>query len=395
MEIVKIPTDQIKMYGKNAKQHSEAQIEHLKSSIERFGAVDPIGVWGDQNIIVEGHGRYQVLKEMGRAEIECIRLDHLTEDEAKAYRLAHNQINLETGFDFNMLKEELEELDDFPMADFGFNDPKFGTSLAEAVEDDFEVELPEEAKTKTGDVWQMGRHRLICGDSTSWQDTQTLMDGQQVDLVITDPPYNVAIQGHTKDALTIQNDNMSDEEFRKFLTNCFTNVNLTLKAGGSFYIFHAGSTSYEFIGACKDTGWQIRQILVWVKNSMVLGRQSYQNRHEPCLFGWREGAAHIWNSDRKQTTVLEFDRPSRNAEHPTMKPVKLFDYLIQNSTRAGDIVFDPFAGSGTTLIACEQNSRAARCIEIDEKYCDVIINRWEQLTGEKAELVNKETLSCP
>lgn len=208
--------------------------------------------------------------------------------------------------------------------------------------------------------------------------------GGIADLWLTDPPYNVAYQGKTKDALTIQNDEMDDESFRRFLVSAYSAADSVLKEGAAFYIWHADSEGFNFRGACRDVGWKVRECLIWSKNTFVLGRQDYQWQHEPCLYGWKDGAAHNWYSDRSQTTILEFDRPNRNAEHPTMKPVGLFQYLIGNSTKRGDIVLDSFGGSGTTLIACEQTGRSARILELDPCYCDVIIERWQNLTGQRA-----------
>ena len=207
-------------------------------------------------------------------------------------------------------------------------------------------------------------------------------------MLITDPPYNVAYEGGTKDKLTIKNDNMESEQFRAFLTSAFYAADTVMKNGAVFYIWHADSEGYNFRGACKDVEWKVRQCLIWNKNSMVLGRQDYQWKHEPCLYGWKGGASHLWASDRKQTTILEFEKPLRNSEHPTMKPIALFDYQIKNNTKQEDTVLDLFAGSGTTLIACEQNGRISFNMELDPKYVDVIIDRWENFTGRKAVLVN-------
>lgn len=216
--------------------------------------------------------------------------------------------------------------------------------------------------------------------------SQNYWGGVQADLYLTDPPYNVDYTGGTKDALKIENDKMSSEEFRQFLRDSFTAAKLNMKAGAAFYIWYAGLEAPNFQGACVDVNWTVREVLIWVKNTFALGRQDYQWQHEPCLYGWNEGS-HSWYSDRKQTTVLNFDKPARNGEHPTMKPVPLFDYLIKNSSKAGDIVLDSFGGSGTTIIACEQNKRKGYCMELDPKYVDVIIERWENLTGEKAKLL--------
>ena len=253
-----------------------------------------------------------------------------------------------------------------------------------------EVDETQPPVTKLGDVWKLGRHRLMCGDSTSTECAQKLMGGLQADLLLTDPPYGVDYTGKTKDALKIENDAKSDDDFIAFLRSAFEAADSVMKAGAVFYIWHAILKTYAFESACQMTGWEVRQVLIWVKNAMVMGRQDYQWKHEPCLYGWKSGAGHLWASDRKQTTVLEFDRPTKNKEHPTMKPVALFDYQIKNNTKGGDIVLDLFAGSGTTVIACEQNGRTAYMMEYDPRYCDVIVKRWENLTGEKAVLGNDD-----
>ena len=229
---------------------------------------------------------------------------------------------------------------------------------------------------------------MMCGDSTNDRDVDALMDGKLADMYLTDPPYNVDYTGKTKDALKIENDTMGDDAYREFLVKAFTCAREAMKAGAVFYIWHADSEGYNVRFACRAAEMQVRQCLVWRKHSLVLGRQDYQWQHEPCLYGWKDGAAHLWAADRKQTTVLDFDRPTKSKEHPTMKPVKLFDYQIQNNTKGQDIVYDGFAGSGTTVVACEQNGRIACCMEYDPKYCDVIIKRWEALTGETATLVS-------
>lgn len=251
-------------------------------------------------------------------------------------------------------------------------------------QDDEVPEPPKDPKSKFGDLWILGDHRLLCGDSTAQESVIQLLGDEKASMWLTDPPYNVAYTGKTKDSLTIQNDEMDDESFRRFLVSAYSAANFGLKDGASFYIWHADSEGFNFRAACREVGWKVRECLVWVKNSMVLGRQDYQWRHEPCLYGWKEGAPHSWFSDRCQTTVLEFDKPQRNGEHPTMKPVELFRYLIGNSTRKRDIVLDSFGGSGTTLIACEESGRRARLIELDPVYCDVIVSRWQNITGQKA-----------
>lgn len=255
-----------------------------------------------------------------------------------------------------------------------------------------EVDVPDvtETRCKKGDIWKLGEHRLMCGDSTVLTEVEKLMDGEQADLLLTDPPYNVNYEGKTKDKLKIQNDKMGDDTFREFLSNAFKAADSVMKPGASFYIWHADSEGYNFRGACIDAGWTVRQCLIWNKNTIVLGRQDYHWKHEPCLYGWKDGAGHLWASDRKQSTVIDYDKPARSAEHPTMKPVGLFDYCIQNNTKGADIVLDLFGGSGTTMIAAEQDGRKARLMELDPHYCDVILTRWESLTGNKAELICEE-----
>lgn len=226
----------------------------------------------------------------------------------------------------------------------------------------------------------------MCGDSTNIDDLEKLCENQLVDMWLTDPPYNVSYVGKTKDALTIQNDSMDNDDFRQFLRDCYSAANIVMKGGAVFYIWHADSEGYNFRGAAFDVGWQVRQCLIWNKNAFVMGRQDYHWKHEPCLYGWKDGAGHLWASDRKQSTVINFDRPMRNSEHPTMKPVELFEYCMLNNTKGQDLVLDSFGGSGTTLIAAEKNNRIARIMELDPKYCDVIVNRWQTMTGKKAKL---------
>ena len=247
-------------------------------------------------------------------------------------------------------------------------------------------EVQEAVVTREGDVWLLGRHRLMCGDSTDAGSVALLMAGEKADLLLTDPPYNVSYEGATKDKLTIMNDSMDSANFRAFLADAFTAADSAMKPGAVFYIWHADSEGYNFRGAAVDAGWTIRQCLVWNKNAMVLGRQDYQWKHEPCLYGWKDGAAHLWTSDRSQTTVLEFDKPNRNGEHPTMKPVSLFEYQMLNSTNRGAVVLDLFGGSGTTMIVAEKNGRCARLMELDPRYCDVIVRRWQEFTGQEATL---------
>lgn len=373
----------------NNPRNNDIAVEPLKNSIKEFGFKVPIIVDKDGEIVA-GHTRLKAAKELELEEVPCVIADDLTPEQVKAFRLADNKVGELAEWDFDLLDLELEELENvnFDMEGFGF---EFNLQKEEAgvIEDDFDCELEEETNIKQGDIFQLGRHRLMCGDSTSLEDVQKLAGGVQVDLLVTDPPYNVNYEGATKDKLRIKNDNMKDTQFREFLKDAFYAADSAMKVGASFYIWHADSEGYNFRGACKDIGWSVRQCLIWNKNSLVMGRQDYQWKHEPCLYGWKDGASHLWMNDRKQTTVINMDRPTRNELHPTMKPVALFDYLIKNNTKSGDIVLDIFGGSGTTIMACEQNGRRGFLMELDPKYCDVIIKRWEEFTGEKAVKINE------
>lgn len=375
-------------YARNARTHSDAQVSQLAASIKEFGFNNPVAVDGD-GMILCGHGRVMAAQKLGMTEIPTVCLSHLSPTQVKAYILADNKLALNAGWDNDMLKVELEDLkySDFDLNLTGFSDDELKDILVEdpieVQEDNFDGEPPEVAKSQLGNIWTMGEHRLMCGDSTSENDVKCLMQGELADLLITDPPYNVAYQGGTKDKLTILNDKQDSDSFRQFLRDAFNAANSVMKPGAAFYIWHADTEGYNFRGAVHDVGWTVRECLIWVKNSLVLGRQDYQWRHEPCLYGWKEGT-HLWASDRKQTTVIEMDRPVRNGIHPTMKPVGLFDYQIKNNTRESDVVLDLFGGSGTTLIACEQNGRKSRLMELDPKYVDVIVNRWQKLTGKDA-----------
>lgn len=382
MNIINIDLKNIKQYEKNPRKNDEA-VGPVAESIKEFGFKCPIIV-DKNNVIVAGHTRYKAAKQLKLKEVPCIVADDLTEEQIKAFRLVDNKVGEIAEWDFDLLNMELEDIS-FDMSSFGFNILN-EEETKEVEEDEYEVELPTEPKAKYGDIYQLGKHKLMCGDSTKIEDVEKLMNGVKVDLLITDPPYNVNYEGGN--GLKIKNDNMDNDNFRKFLTDAFSTADSVMKEGAVFYIWHADSEGYNFRGACFDNNWKVRQCLIWNKNSMVMGRQDYHWKHEPCLYGWKDGASHLWASDRKQTTILDFDKPTKNAEHPTMKPVKLFDYQIKNNTKKDDIVLDLFGGSGTTLIACEQNGRISYNMELDPKYVDVIIDRWETLTGEKAILLN-------
>ena len=355
----------------------------IAKSIAKHGMCYPIGVWGKDNIIVEGHGRYAACKSLGIDKVPVLRLDDMTDKQRREYAIAHNRTAEFSEWDFDMLKEEAKELD---FSDFDFDLTE--DEDTEIIEDDApEIDEDNPPISKLGDVWKLGTHRLMCGDSTNVEHVLKLMGEERADMLLTDPPYNVAYEGKTKKKLTIQNDEQSDTDFRQFLVDAFESADAVMKPGAVFYIWHADSEGYNFRGACFDIGWKVRQCLIWNKNSMVMGRQDYHWKHEPCLYGWKEGASHLWAADRKQTTVIDWQRPSKAEIHPTMKPVGLFDYQIKNNTKGGDIVLDLFNGSGTTIMACEQNGRVARCMELDPRYVDACVKRWETFTGEKAVLL--------
>lgn len=385
MKVENIAVSKLIPYAKNTKKHDDKQIANVAESIKQYGFVQPIVIDKDNTVVI-GHCRLLAAKKLKMKDVPCVCVDELTEDQVKALRIVDNKSN-ESEWDFDILPDELAELDlsDFDF-DFGIDDEEEETEI---VEDEApEVDEDAEPITKLGDIWQLGRHRLMCGDSTSIDDVEKLMGGQLADMLLTDPPYNVAYEGKTKDHLTIQNDSMDNDSFRQFLRDAFTSADTVMKQGAVFYIWHADSEGYNFRGAYFDIGWKVRQCLIWNKNSMVMGRQDYHWKHEPCLYGWKEGASHLWASDRKQTTVINWERPTKADIHPTMKPVGLFDYQIKNNTKGDDIVLDLFNGSGTTIMACEQNGRVARAMELDPKYVDATIARWEAFTGEKAVLIN-------
>jgi site-specific DNA-methyltransferase (adenine-specific) len=386
-------------YVNNSRTHSDEQVAQIAASIKEFGWTNPILVDGSNGIIA-GHGRLMAARKLGYKEVPTIELADLTETQKKAYIIADNRLALNAGWDNEMLKLEFDELAelgfDLELTGFSFDEIEAlnPVDLNEGLTDEDEAPpLPPEPKTKPGDIYKLGKHRLMCGDSTSIEHLERLCDGQPVDMWLTDPPYNVAYKGKTKDSLTIQNDSMGDDQFRQFLRDAYVAADAVMKAGAVFYIWHADSEGYNFRGAAQDAGWKVRQCLIWKKSSMVMGRQDYHWKHEPCLYGWKEGAGHLWATDRKQTTILEFEKPSRNGEHPTMKPVALFEYQMLNNTKGGDIVLDSFGGSGTTLIAAEKNGRTGYLMELDPKYCDVIVKRWEDFTGKKAVLLTDVTES--
>jgi DNA modification methylase len=377
MKIQKVKLSEIKNNPNNPRILKDDKFAKLVKSIKEFPKmleIRPIVVNSDM-IVLGGNMRLKACKEAGLKEVPIVLADDLTEDEQKQFIIKDN-----VGFgewDWEMLANEWEA--DL-LEEWGLDVPDFSiTEEPTAEEDDYE--MPDEVQTDIvlGDLFEIGEHRLLCGSSTQTDNWSKIFESQLADLVVTDPPYNVAYTGKTKDALTIQNDSMNDGDFYQFLYDFYTALGAYTKAGGSWYVWHADSEGANFRKAMADAGIMVKQCLIWVKQSMVMGRQDYQWKHEPCLYGWKEGAAHNWYSDRKQTTVLEFNRPSRNAEHPTMKPVELISYQIQNSSKIGDLVSDGFLGSGTTMVAAHQIKRKCYGMELDPKYCQVIVDRMRKL----------------
>jgi site-specific DNA-methyltransferase (adenine-specific) len=371
--MIKLST--IKSNPNNPRVIKDDKFAKLVNSIKEFPAMmalRPMVVNAD-NIVLGGNMRLKALKEAGYTDIpdEWVKsAESLTEDEQRRFIIADN-----VGFgehDWAMLQTEwdVEEL-----ADWGLDIPDSKLVSGESEEDDYEIPDVIETDIVLGDLFEIGEHRLLCGDSTQTNTFEKLFNGQLADLVVTDPPYNVAYEGKTKNKLKIDNDKQSDSDFYQFLYDFYTALGSYTKSGGAWYVWHADSEGANFRKAMSEAGIMVKQCLIWVKQTMVMGRQDYQWKHEPCLYGWKEGASHGWYSDRKQTTILEFDRPSRSAEHPTMKPVLLFSYQIGNSSKQGDIVADGFGGSGTTMVACHQMNRKAYLVEFDPKYCQVIVNR--------------------
>lgn len=385
MKVQNVSIDKIKPYENNPRDN-EAGVDAVANSIKEFGWQQPIVVDKD-NVIIVGHTRYKAAKKLGMKEVPVVIASNLSDEQVRAYRLADNKTGELTDWNDDLLNEELNDLLDIDMSDFGFDIDLADDSNDEVKEDDFDEEPPEKPKSKLGQIYQLGRHRLMCGDSTKPEDVKKLVGGVQCDLLLTDPPYNVAYEGKQKSKMTIKNDRQEDSDFYKFLVDAFTAAKENMKQGAAFYIWYASAEAANFNNAANDAGLSVREELIWEKNNLVMGRQDYQWKHEPCLYGWAEGGSHAWYSDRKQTTVMHFDKPQRSDLHPTMKPIALFDYQIKNSTKSGDTVLDLFGGSGTTIMACEQNGRNACVMEYDPKYVDVIIKRWEDFTGEKAELI--------
>lgn len=387
MQIVSI--DKLIPYVNNARTHSREQIIKLRSSLREFGFINPVIIDSDFNIIA-GHGRVMAAKEENITEVPCVLVDYLTEAQKKAYIIADNRFAQDAGWDEELLRIEIEALqgEAFDVSLTGFEPAEledlFKDDVKDGIEDDgFDVdeELQKPTISKAGDVWHLGNHRLICGDSTKAETYERLMDGKMANLVVTDPPYNVNYEGS---AGKIKNDNMGNDAFYQFLLDAFVNMEKVMASDASLYVFHADTEGLNFRRAFADAGFYLSGTCIWKKQSLVLGRSPYQWQHEPCLFGWKKKGKHQWYSGRKETTIWEFDKPKKNGDHPTMKPVPLIAYPIMNSSMSNCIVLDPFGGSGSTLIACEQTGRICHTIELDEKFCDVIVRRYIEQVGSAA-----------
>lgn len=383
-EMKLVPIGKLVPYVNNARTHSQGQITKLRSSLREFGFINPVIIDSNYGVIA-GHGRILAAKDEGITEVPCVLVDYLTEAQKKAYIIADNRFALDAGWDEELLRIEIESLQgaDFDVSLTGFEtaelDKLFNTG-EDIKDDDFDVdeELKKPAITKAGDLWLLGNHRLYCGDSTKEDTFTMLMDGKQANLVVTDPPYNVNYEGG---AGKIKNDNMTNEAFYQFLFDAFSNTEKVMAQDASIYIFHADTEGLNFRKAFSNAGFYLSGTCIWKKQSLVLGRSPYQWQHEPVLFGWKKKGKHQWYTGRKESTIWEFDKPKKNAEHPTMKPVSLIAYPIFNSSLSNCIVLDPFGGSGSTLIASEQTKRICYTVELDEKFCDVIVKRYIEQVG--------------
>lgn len=387
LKIEYIDTDKLIPYINNPRINDNA-VDVVAASIKEFGFKNPI-IIDRENVIIAGHTRLNAAKKLGLREVPVVKAEDLNETQIKAFRIADNKTAELAEWNFELLEHELKELklEDFDLELTGFDfeelDALFQDNKGniEIEEDDADIEESVIPISKRGDVWILGKHKVMCGDSTNKKDVDVLMNKKEADLIITDPPYNIDYTGKTKDALKIVNDSMDDESFYKFLYIAFTRMYEVAKDGASIYVFHADSEGLNFRKALTESGFKLAQCCIWAKQTMVMGRQDYHWQHEPILYGWKPTASHNWYSDRKQTTLWKFDRPFRNEYHPTMKPVALIAYPMKNSSTEGDLVLDLFGGSGSTLIAAEQLNRICYMMELDEKYVDVIVNRYINYKG--------------
>ena len=383
-----VAVEKLVPYVNNARTHSPEQLTKLRSSLREFGFVNPVIIDRDFNVIA-GHGRIAAAKEEGITEVPCVFVDYLTEAQKKAYILADNRMALDAGWDEELLRIEIESLQgaDFDVSLTGFGEDEIadlfvGDGEKDVKDDDFDLSaaLEKAAFVERGDIWTVGRHRLMCGDATSAEDVAALMDGKKANLIVTDPPYGVSFKSGS--GLSIQNDSMKGDEFYTFLYNSFVCMVEHLESGGAAYVFHADTEGLNFRKAFVDAGFHLAGVCIWVKNSLVLGRSDYQWQHEPVLYGFLKNGKHPWYSDRKQTTIWNYDKPKRNKNHPTSKPLDLLGYPICNSSQENAIVLDTFGGSGSTMMACEQTNRICHMMELDEKYASVILRRYVEDTGD-------------
>ena len=391
MQIIYKPVQEIVPYAKNPRKNDDA-VDKVIESIKEFGFRNPL-ILDSSGVVIAGHTRLKAAIKLGMSEVPCIMVDDLTPEKVKAYRIADNKSAEYSKWDFEALAAELDDLQkagyDLRLTAFAqdeLDDILDSLEPEKPVEDDgFDEEIdPEEIPfTHSGDIWLLDGHRVMCGDSTKPDAVGALMNGQRADMSLTDPPYNVAYEGKTAEKKTIQNDDMSEEEFYSFLLSAHKNMYENMKDGAALYVFHSDSEGLNFRRAFAEAGFKLTQCCIWEKNSMVLGRQDYQWQHEPVLYGWKPTGSHQWYSDRCQTTIWHFDKPLRSEDHPTMKPIPLVAYPIQNSSRSGDLILDLFGGSGSTLMACEQTDRKCYMMEIDPLYCDVIVRRYIKATTDK------------
>ncbi len=379
MQLVSI--DKLIPYVNNARTHSPEQIIKLRSSLREFGFINPVIIDKDFNVIA-GHGRLMAAKEEDITEVPCVFVDYLTEAQKKAYIIADNRMAMDAGWDEELLRVEIETLQgaDFDVSLTGFDEKELsdlfmGSGDSDVEDDGFDLTaaLEKASFVERGDIWTVGRHRLMCGDATSSDDVEKLMAGKKANLIVTDPPYGVSFKSSS--GLTIQNDSMKNDEFYQFLYDSFANMAMVLEKGGAAYVFHADTEGLNFRKAFIDAGFHLAGCCIWVKDSLVLGRSDYQWQHEPVLYGFLQNGKHPWYSDRKQTTIWNFAKPKRNANHPTSKPLDLLGYPIGNSSQENAIVIDTFGGSGSTMMACEQINRTCFMMELDEKYASVILRR--------------------
>ena len=382
----KAPIDQFVPYANNARKHSKEQINKLRSIYRGIGYGDPVEV--DENFtILSGHGRVEAAKAEGMTELPYVMMTGMTEAEKKAYILAANRTADDAGWDQELLAVELEALQEmnFDVALTAFDEKDLAALYAGggdgAKDDDYDLSaaLEKAAFVQVGDIWMVGRHRLMCGDATKPEDVQKLMDGKRANLIVTDPPYGVSFKSSS--GLTIQNDSIKNEEFYSFLLAAFKNMADVLEKGGAAYVFHADTEGLNFRRAFIDAGFHLAGCCIWEKDSLVLGRSDYQWQHEPVLYGFLQNGKHPWYSDRKQTTIWKYAKPKRNANHPTSKPLDLLAYPISNSSQENSIVIDTFGGSGSTMMACEQTRRECRMMELDPKYASVILRRYVEDFG--------------